>query len=1092
MRDSRSLPDVNKILGCLKDFQLKTVNHVFSRLYEDEDTANRFLIADEVGLGKTLVARGIIAKSIEKLWDTVKRIDIVYICSNRDIARQNINRLNITGAAEFSYATRLTMLPVQIQGLNDNKLNFISFTPGTSFNLRSSGGIYKERVLLYYMLKTVLNYGNGAPLKNVFRCFAGKKRWRNYLKWDKPASIDEEILKKFTEQFNADKELGKELERLLGNFAYDKNSYPWSIRKRQLDFIGKLRKLLAEICLEALEPDIIILDEFQRFKNLLEENDEVGELAGRLFNYRNKESELKLILLSATPYKMYTIYGDNEEDDHYTDFFRTIGFLFNDDEERCSNFRTLLRSYRRELFHFGNVGSDCLENLKTEIECVLKKVMVRTEKLTASADRNGMIFESGDDLGCIAPHDLYSYRLVDRVTEITGTGNSIEYWKSAPYILNTMDKGYILKEHFVQTLEQEDGNGRLVPLFKGSREQLLNWEAVQKYGRIDPGNTKLRTLIRNTVEKGLWKYLWLPPSYPYYRAEDGSYENAGTDGLTKSLIFSSWQIVPKVIAQLCSYEAEREIFSRAGHGYEYSEESKKRRPLLNFTVSDGRLTGLPVFTLLYPCLTLALKIDPAVISADNVSAGNLPVSSTVKTEVRRKIEELLNPLLKKYGRGSPQTSERWYWAAPVLLDREYYGDAVLGWLGTGNEEDQWRNMVTAKEEQEEAGSRFAEHVDFLQDYIGPETSEDLFRELGPPPEDLADVLTAIAVASPAVSAVRSLLRQSGVNELESTYSALLGSAAYVGEEFRSLFNLPYATALIQQSGTAGYPYWRNVLEYCLQGNLQAVLDEYAHILKESLGLIDAPVTDVYKDISEEMGTAVSIRTVSLGFDGIKTAEDQKRLELDRHTLRCRFALNFGSMKDETGEVNRSDHVRKAFNSPFHPFILATTSIGQEGLDFHQYCHDIYHWNLPPNPVDMEQREGRVHRYKGHAVRKNAAAAVPFGTFAGGLEELEDVWRKIFDLCTQMRHESHNDLVPFWISDETKGLNKYRICRHIPNILMSKENSRVEALRKSLITYRMVLGQPRQEDLLKYLEQRAGGDEAFLEELMKYRIDLSPG
>ncbi len=50
--------------------------------------------------------------------------------------------------------------------------------------------------------------------------------------------------------------------------------------------------------------------------------------------------------------------------------------------------------------------------------------------------------------------------------------------------------------------------------------------------------------------------------------------------------------------------------------------------------------------------------------------------------------------------------------------------------------------------------------------------------------------------------------------------------------------------------------------------------------------------------------------------------------------------------------------------------LATTSVGQEGLDFHLYSHAILHWNLPSNPVDLEQREGRVHRFKGHAVRKN--------------------------------------------------------------------------------------------------------------------------
>ena len=34
---------------------------------------------------------------------------------------------------------------------------------------------------------------------------------------------------------------------------------------------------------------------------------------------------------------------------------------------------------------------------------------------------------------------------------------------------------------------------------------------------------------------------------------------------------------------------------------------------------------------------------------------------------------------------------------------------------------------------------------------------------------------------------------------------------------------------------------------------------------------------------------------------------------------------------------------------------------------------VYHWNLPSNPVDIEQREGRVHRYKGLVIRSNLAA-----------------------------------------------------------------------------------------------------------------------
>jgi hypothetical protein len=41
----------------LKDFQLSTVDYVFKRYTDSINLCNRFLIADEVGLGKTLVAR---------------------------------------------------------------------------------------------------------------------------------------------------------------------------------------------------------------------------------------------------------------------------------------------------------------------------------------------------------------------------------------------------------------------------------------------------------------------------------------------------------------------------------------------------------------------------------------------------------------------------------------------------------------------------------------------------------------------------------------------------------------------------------------------------------------------------------------------------------------------------------------------------------------------------------------------------------------------------------------------------------------------------------------------------------------------------
>ena len=125
-------------------------------------------------------------------------------------------------------------------------------------------------------------------------------------------------------------------------------------------------------------------------------------------------------------------------------------------------------------------------------------------------------------------------------------------------------------------------------------------------------------------------------------------------------------------------------------------------------------------------------------------------------------------------------------------------------------------------------------------------------------------------------------------------------------------------------------------------------------------------------------------------------------------MRIRFAMRFGDDRsdeeaplvfDGASPATRKERVRAAFNSPFWPFVLVSTSVGQEGLDFHHYCHAITHWNLPSNPVDLEQREGRIHRYKGHAVRKNIAAAFAADALRDGDS---DAWETAFELGRKRR------------------------------------------------------------------------------------------
>lgn len=173
-------------------------------------------------------------------------------------------------------------------------------------------------------------------------------------------------------------------------------------------------------------------------------------------------------------------------------------------------------------------------------------------------------------------------------------------------------------------------------------------------------------------------------------------------------------------------------------------------------------------------------------------------------------------------------------------------------------------------------------------------------------------------------------------------------------------------------------------------------------------------------------------------------------------------------------------MRAAFNSPFWPFVLATTSIGQEGVDFHWWCHAIVHWNLPANPVDFEQREGRINRFKGHAVRRNIAAA--FRDAALGSRD-PDPWRALFEAARRARRAGVTDLEPYWIFPGSACIERHLLCYPL-----SRDESRWAELQEVLALYRLAFGQPRQEDMVALLARRGlTGDRDRLEEL---RLDLS--
>ena len=207
--------------------------------------------------------------------------------------------------------------------------------------------------------------------------------------------------------------------------------------------MGELRSLLATTCLKALEPDLIILDEFQRFKHLLEGDDDASLLARDLFELRPGPGPPSL------GHALQDVHARPRggADDHYEDFVRTVGFL-QDNPQRTEDSGRSCSAYGREALTSvdGDLASPRGE---APARAELRKVMIRTERLGATEDRNGMLEEMPAASCRLETEDLKTYLSLQRIARALDQPDTLEYWKAAPYLLSFMDE-YDFKEEVTE------------------------------------------------------------------------------------------------------------------------------------------------------------------------------------------------------------------------------------------------------------------------------------------------------------------------------------------------------------------------------------------------------------------------------------------------------------------------------------------------------------------------------------------------------------------------------------------------------------------------------------------------------------------
>ena len=619
---AEQLDEINeRVMSGLKDFQRATVDRIFD-LFKHKQ--RRVLVSDEVGLGKTLIARGTIAR-VAKLrqQEGDDLFKVVYICSNGAIADQNLQKLRITNEvrAEKVSSSRLSMQHLHIFNQESDTellhryIQLIPLTPDTSFRMTAGTGTVGERALMFAILRRLPELEPNLDELEVAMMDWAFTAWKDYRDWYEKAVIqcDEKSGGKYLAY------MLDTLRRALRKSWKPGMSYLKGIarlckkirangRKRVGDtaIISQLRIIFARISLERLEPDLVIMDEFQRFRDLLvsDPDSDIHMLADKFFHAK----KVRMLLLSATPYKMYSTPEEIDAahmDEHYREFLTVMDFL-NENSSAQEHFHTVWHDYSVRLKEL-TLGDTTILAAKDAAEDAMYHAVCRTERITEKENAD-IIDDSATDCPVdVMEADITSYLEAQALIDSIGLHEHVpvDYVKSTPYLMSFM-KDYKLKREVEKYFLKNPGE-----IDKINRDSFwLKPRKLNQYASVPCNNARLEYVMKRVLQPGAERLLWMQPSRPYYELQ-GAFRDVGN--LSKTLIFSSWEMVPRMLACMISYEAEnrtvgklaKEREDRSAH-YFYTGEKRYPSARMNFRLREGEPASMTLFCLLYPSQFLSM------------------------------------------------------------------------------------------------------------------------------------------------------------------------------------------------------------------------------------------------------------------------------------------------------------------------------------------------------------------------------------------------------------------------------------------------------------------------------------------------------
>ena len=987
-----------------KPFQAATVRAATAAL-SGGNPLRRFLVADEVGLGKTVVARDTLAALASK----ARKFTVYYITSGLKVADQNkVELLRFLDKNEakdaLSTIDRVGLIPFEER--RKGKIRLYAFTPTTSFSSsqRLYGGKAVERAFIKLLLDE-LYPGMTDAFPEGYIEYGATSGWP----W-----ACEEAQGKFDNVSALFKTAyGRALRTEFGKPARE-NILRAIATSKYGQTLGRMRKALAQAALDSAPPDLVIFDEFQCYRELLDAGAD-NPLARQLLAGNDGTAPPPILLLSATPYRFYAERWESGVGAApHVEFFKIIEFLGG--SAARAEAETQFRRFGDLLHLIGLLPPDSrqaaieeAQALKHHLETLLTPLMSRTERPVS--DHAG---EPAPPSVRIEPHDLDVYRhFTDHVSPKL-TGSAVSYWLSVPLPAQALGDRYQISRDIDFPATRSVPRLGVTNCFKPPKD---GW-----------GSAKLRAL-NSLVPTEVLALPWVLPSLTWW-TPSGPW--AKMTQSPKMLIFSRFRATPQSLAALVSLEVERKCVGKSN--LPYTAAWKKRH--LNPKPNQG-----PTLALFHPSPFLIRAVDPLDVKG----------KATVKQIRARTRQQIIRALPASIAPEAPNARSN---------RRRKPAWAILAAIERAQKAPLAREFAAVQK----SWGRVAPKDATLQTLLKQRQEADPITWLS---RWELDALVDMALGAPGVVTGRALYRHlPELFDFQEQHFARLVNFCWT--RLRTYLDRPvFWSVLPGEDATQKYQ------NACVDGCLEAVLDEHFWLRKSKVnpdGLI------------EDLSAALAANVGTFGFKGAK--------KKDKIRIRCHAAVPFGGTETETHRQDhdvdepppaRSEEIRSAFNTPFWPHVLATTSVGQEGLDFHSWCDRLGHWDLCSSPVDLEQREGRVQRFGGLTVRQPLARKLGEQALAQARGQASSPWDIIARHADKAFADDKTGLSPWWTMEGAE------LKRHLFALPQSRDIDRFAKLRTQRLLYRLALGQPDQEDLVELLTHH---DVETTRSLQALTLDLS--